>query len=354
MPTVPLHPLQIAVIGAGLIGREHAARIIRNPRAQLAAVVDPAPGAAERAAGNGVPCYENVESMLAAQRPDGAIVATPTDSHAATAITLLDAGIPVLVEKPLADTVEAGCALVEAAQRAGVPALCGYHRRHSPAIQAARACVAAGTLGRIVAVTATTLFYKPEGYFDVAWRVSPAGGPVLINQAHDIDSLRLLVGEIAAVQAAGSSGVRGLGVEDTAAAILEFENGALGTLIVSDCTVAPRSWEQTSGENPLYARDAGQDSIFLAGTLGSLSVPTMQSWRQTGPASWALPFITERLPLTAADPLVRQMDHFCDVIERRAEPLVPVADALRSLAATLAVREAIARRMRIVPAGTLG
>jgi len=144
--------LDIGVIGAGLMGREHVARLLANPRCRVAAVVDPAAKAAEWAALHRIMHYFDVEKMLSAQRFDGAIVATPNDMHVPTAISLLEAGVPVLVEKPVAESVAAGTTLIRKAQETGVPALIGHHRRHSPAIQAARECIAHGTLGRIVAI----------------------------------------------------------------------------------------------------------------------------------------------------------------------------------------------------------
>ncbi|MBL8294136.1 MAG: Gfo/Idh/MocA family oxidoreductase [Bryobacterales bacterium] len=342
-------PLDIALIGAGLIGREHAARLAANPRSRLSAIVDPSPAASAWAAERSVPHYTNVTRMLLEHRPQGAIVATPTQDHVPTATTLLEAGVPALVEKPLADDLSEAARLVRIAGRSATPVLVGYHRRHSAAIQAARQYIALGHLGKIVSVTGASLFHKPDPYFDVAWRTSPGGGPILINLAHEIDSLRALVGEIAAVQAVASHRVRGHPVEDTAAVILEFETGALGTLVVSDCAVTPFSWEQTAGENPLYARDDSRDSLVLAGTHGSLALPSLRWWRQNGERSWALPFQKGRLSIQPADPLVRQLDHFLDVVEHRAAPLVPATEGLRSLAATLAVQQAVNTGSRVVP-----
>ncbi|MFN0170985.1 MAG: Gfo/Idh/MocA family protein [Bryobacteraceae bacterium] len=339
--------LDIAVIGAGQMGREHVARLLANPRCRVAAIVDPDAQAAEWARGLQIRHHAGVDAMLSQHQPDGAIVATPNDLHVSTAVVLLDAGVPVIVEKPVAESVSAGEVLVRKSLETGVPVLVGHHRRHSPAMLAAQACIAQGTLGPIVAVNATTLFYKPKAYFDVAWRRGPAGGPILINLVHDIDSLRALAGEIAAVQAVASNHTRGFQAEDTAGVLLEFSSGALGTLLLSDTTVAARSWEHTTGENPAYPCDPAQDCIFIAGTRGSLAVPTLRLWRQEGEASWTLPFLSETMELKEADPLARQLDHFCDVVEQGVAPLVSAADAVRTLAVTLAVREAARTRTRI-------
>lgn len=340
--------LRLAIVGLGNMGRVHAARIAASPRCELAATVDPVAEGAR---------YRTVEALLADphQSPlDGAIVATPNHLHAETAEALLQAGVPVLVEKPVAENLESAQRLIRAARSASAPTLIGHHRRHSAAIRAAQACLAANTLGRIVTVQAATLFHKPDPYFETAWRRAPrSGGPVLINLIHDLDSLRALAGEIAAVQAIASNRIRQFEVEDTAAILIEFASGALGTILLSDTAVSPHSWEQTSGENPIYPRDATQDCIVIAGTQGSLAVPTMRLWRHEAGAapSWTQPLVTSRLPLDGIDPLARQLDHFCDVIERRSPPLVTAEDAARSLSAALAVRQAAQTGTRIALTG---
>jgi predicted dehydrogenase len=341
--------LDIAVIGAGVIGREHATRIARNPRSCVAGVVDPTTGAAVWAEQHGFPHFPSVRQMLADRSLSGAIVATPTPLHVSVALELLDAGIPLLVEKPMAADLPEAATLVRAAEHFGQPVLAGYHRRHSPIVQAAQRYIHAGNLGRIVAVSGAALFHKPQGYFDVPWRTTPGGGPILINLAHEIDTLRYLAGEIVATQAVSSHRMRSLPVEDSAAAMLEFECGALATLVVSDCTVSPWSWEQTAGENPLYAREPSENSLLVAGERGSLALPSLRWWRQDGERSWSAPFQTGQIEIQPADPLNRQLDHFLDVIERRVAPINPPPDAFRSLAATLAIHEAITTGSRVTP-----
>lgn len=319
--------IRIAVIGAGVIGREHIARVQRSPRCSLTAVVDPI-----RQSG---PWFAPAECLPPV---DGAIIATPNHLHVDAALPFLAKGLPVLIEKPIADSAEDAQRLLAH----DTPILVGYHRRHSPALQAAHRWITEGHLGRIVTVTGITAFHKPDAYFDVPWRTGPAGGPILINLAHDIDSLRALAGEIESVHAIQSNRLRQLPVEDTAAVLLQFANGALGTLTLTDTAVAPWSWEQTSGENPLYTRDATQDCLFLTGTEGSLALPSLRWWRQTQTRSWSQPFDTGQLTFTPADPLERQLDHFCDIIERGATPLVPAREAIQSLRALLTLKAATA------------
>ena len=331
--------IRIAVAGAGLIGRAHIERITAAPGLALAAIIDPQEDARDQAARLGVPYFAGLDEALRVTRPDGVVIATPNALHVPHGLLAVAAGVPMLIEKPLADTLEGGAALVRAAQEAGVPVLVGHHRRHSPALARARAVVQSGALGTIMAVQAQCLFRKPASYFEGAgaWRTQVGGGLVLINIVHVIDDLRCLCGEVTAVQAMAGHAGRGLAVEDTAAILLRFESGALGTLIASDATVAPWSWEMTSGENPAYPQTE-QSCYAIAGSAGALSVPAMELWRHEGDG-WMTGMGAGRLTVPEGDPLTLQMAHFAEMIAG-APPLLDGAGGLRTLAVTLAVLEA--------------
>lgn len=273
-----MSPARVAVVGAGLIGRRHIEEVQANSSTELAAVVDPAAAGAELAQQAKVPGYASLAELLAVERPDGVIIATPNRLHVEHGLQCVQAGVPALVEKPIGDTVEDARRLVEAAEAADVPLLTGHHRQHSPIMAKSRELIQRGVLGTIVAVTGTALFYKPDQYFDVGggWRRKPGGGPILINLTHEVNSLLSLVGDIASVQAMTSHAVRGFPVEDTAAIVFRFANGALGTFLLSDTAASARSWEQTSQENRSYPTYEDEDCYHIAGTAGSLSIPTMR------------------------------------------------------------------------------
>lgn len=187
----------------------------------------------------------------------------------------------------------------------------------------------------------SALFHKPDDYFDSApWRRQTGGGPILINLIHDIDDLRTLCGEIVRVQATTSNTTRGFQVKDTAAITLTFANGALGTFIVSDTAASARSWEQTSRENPSYAAAPDEDCYHIAGTRGSLSIPTLRLRTYQGKAFWWEPFTTTALETHRDDPLQLQLEHFEQVIWERVTPLVTARDSPQSLRVIHAVFEA--------------
>jgi predicted dehydrogenase len=260
-------PVRIAVAGAGLIGRRHIEEVDAGSSAELAAIVDPGPAGPELAQKYGVPLHASLTELFAAGRPDGVILATPNQMHVDGGLECVAAGVPVIVEKPIGDTVAGATRLVEAGEAAGVPVLTGHHRNYSPIMARAREIIRGGALGRVVAVTGTALFHKHDDYFEVGggWRREPGGGPILLNLIHDVNNLISLVGRIVRVQAVTSNATRGFPVEDTAAMVFTFENGALGTFVLSDCAASPRSWEQTSRENASYPSCDDEDCYDCCG-----------------------------------------------------------------------------------------
>lgn len=337
--------IRIAVAGAGAIGHRHIALIRANPESELAAIVDPNPAAIDVARELGVPLFESLAALFGAEKPDGMILATPNHLHVEQALACLAAGVPALIEKPVAHTLAEGERLRRAARQSDIKLLVGHHRAHSPILVKAREVVRRGLIGDPVAVMGSALFYKPESYFDQAlWRREPGGGPVLINLIHEIGNLRSLFGEIAAVQAMASKATRGFPVEDSVAINLCFANGALGTFLLSDTAASARSWEQTSGEDESYAHYPDEECYLLTGTLGSLSVPTLRLKRYADEEkrSWLTPFEERTFDLRRDDPLACQLAHFIEVICGRAEPLVDVHDGLQNLRVVEAVSQAAA------------
>ena len=331
--------VQIAVVGAGGIGRRHMDLIATSGTCSLHSIVDPAPAAASLAAARGAAYFADTASMLAAgNAPDGAIIATPNDLHLEAGERCAQAGVHLLVEKPISDTLAAARALADTAERCGVALLVGHHRRHNPIVRKARELISAGAIGELTAVNATWLLRKHDAYYEARWRREAGGGFILINLIHEIDNLRYIAGEIDTVQALVSNARRGFAVADTTAVLLRFANGALGTLTASDTTPSPQAWEINSGENPDYPRQQG-DCYLFSGTEGSLAVPSMRLWQHPGEPSWFEPLQAADHSVPATDPLVVQLQHFADVIRGTAQPVITGSDAVKTLAATLAIAD---------------
>jgi predicted dehydrogenase len=247
------------------------------------------------------------------------------------------------VEKPIAPTVSEGEKLAREVEKKKARVLIGHHRAHSPIMAKAKEVVDSGVLGRLVAVMGSATFFKPDHYFvEGPWRREPGAGPILLNMIHEVHNLRMLCGEIVAVQAIASHAVRGFPVEDTAAINLQFANGALGSFMLSDTAACPRSWEQTSQENKAYTTYEDEDCYVIAGTHGSLSVPTMRlkTYPRPEDRSWWKPFDVGTVPMKREDPIPRQMEHFGAVVRGETAPLVSARDGLANLRVTEAITEA--------------
>lgn len=334
-------PLRIALIGAGIMGRQHYQHLRRLAQAQLCAVADPGPQTGAFAVDCGVACFADHRQMLDQARPDAVIVANPNNLHVATALDCVEAGVPVLLEKPVGVHLDEVRALVEASRRRGVPVLVGHHRRHNPLIAKARQVIADGKLGRLINVTALWQLQKPDSYFETPWRREPGAGFLLTNLIHDLDLLRHLCGEVVQVQAFTRNDVRGFANEDSAAVLLQFANGALGSLTGSDAVAAPWSWELDSGESPIYPRQDGQPCYLLAGTQGALSIPQLKRWHYAEAGSgWHTPLLQSEEAIPAGEALTLQLQHFIRVVQGTEAPLIDAADAGRTLALIEAIRQA--------------
>jgi predicted dehydrogenase len=339
----PMNKVRIAVAGAGMIGLRHIEEIQASSSAELASIVDVAPQAADVARAAAVPLFGSLAQLFDQGRPDGVVLATPNALHVEHALACIDARVPALVEKPVAHTLADGIRLCEAAKRAHARLLVGHHRLHSPLLRKAVETVRSGVLGPLVAVMGSAVFYKPDDYFDQApWRRQAGGGPILINLIHEIGNLRALIGEVVAVQAIASNATRGFAVEDTVAINLRFDNGALGSFMLSDTAASARSWEQTSRENPSYPTYADEDCYVIAGASGSLAIPSMRLKLYVHPddRSWFKPFQTKIIDVARSDPLAAQIEHFAAVIRGEVEPLVTCRDGLQNLRVTDAIAEA--------------
>jgi predicted dehydrogenase len=334
-------PIRIAVVGTGVIGKRHIGSLNAAPIFDVVAAADPAPGAVEFLAAQGIPHFTDYRRMIEQLRPDGVIVATPNALHEEVALACIAHKIPALVEKPIADTLEAALRIAKAAGAAGVPILVGHHRRHNPMMKAARAFLDENRLGRIVSVAALDLRRKPDAYYQALWRREPGGGPMLINGIHDFDCLRWLCGEIETIYALTSNGARGFAVEDTAAVTIKFASGAVGNLTLSDAVQAPWAWEIVSGEEPEYPR-AAEECYFICGTEGSMAVPSLTHWRNERGGGRADPFARKNLFYVPADPWVEELLHFARVIRGQERPLVSAQDGARTLATVLAVARSAA------------
>jgi len=191
---------------------------------------------------------------------------------------------------------------------------------------------------------------KPLTYFRQApWRTKSdkGGGVILTNLSHELDLMRFLFGEITRIFAEPGSTTRGFDVEETVAITLKFQNGCVGTILLSDSALSPFTFESATGENPNLAKHH-QPVYTIMGTTGTINFPNMDLWSFTGQSveggDWTLPLTKsnqEALPFNqefATDkgsnsPFAKRLEHWLDFIQGKNETLsCTLDDGLRNMA----------------------
>ena len=171
------------------------------------------------------------------------------------------------------------------------------------------------------------------------WRAGIDGAPVRQNLIHDVDTLRWLFGEVVHVSGFGSNAVRGAARTESGGAVLGFASGVAVTIAFADTTPTPWGFEAGTGESAAIPK-TGQDFLRIACTRGAVEFPSLRIW--SGADTWNdLP--TSALPdpeIEDAVPLIRQLEHFADVIAGRATPIVSAQDARATLDTTLRIEAA--------------
>jgi predicted dehydrogenase len=269
--------------------------------------------------------------------------------HVSLSLELIEAGVHVLVEKPISTTVEDGLVLVKAAERKGVKLLVGHHRRFNPYLLSAKSCLSSNSLGKIIAIQGTWCLLKPRTYFEGigSWRQNSesGGGVVLINLIHEVDLLQYLLGPIVLVSALETAKTRGYGTKEGAAIIMRFESGIVGTFLVSDVVPSPWNFEAGTGENPMIPKVEGAEGFYrIMGTKGSLSVPDLKRWSYNGKEEpgWNEVLKKEVLDVQKENvPFDLQVQHFVDVVRDGKDPSCTGEEALRALVVCEAVKRAM-------------
>ncbi len=328
--------VKLALVGLGVIGKRHLSAISQVEEAELVAVVDTNAEVGPLAQEQGVGFYSNTSDMLAHTKPEGVLVCTPTEHHLQPVLDAVQAGAHVLVEKPIAATLDEATAIIQAANSALRQVLVGHHRRYYEVLQRTQELIQGGELGDLIGVSGQWTTRKAEAYFEPKWRQLRSSGPVLINLIHENDILRYCCGEIHKVSAMIQSGLRGHAKEETAAVAIEFESGALGTFLLSDAACSPWTWEQATGENPNFPESA-QNVYRFVGTKASLEFPNLALWSSHSGVDWHQLMASTPIATQLTDAYIAQCRHFCRVIRAEEPPRITAEDATRTLAATLAV-----------------
>ena len=251
-----MNKTRLALIGAGRIGKIHLKAMSEVSEVELVAIVDTNTELKQLSKHFSVPFFQSSDEMIRAVTPDGVIVGTPTEIHFGPVASALKSGVHVLVEKPIAQSVEEAQKIISLSEQTSREVLVGHHRRYYGILQKTRQLIHDGALGQLVAVQGIWTTRKADAYYEPEGRKKRSSGPVLINLIHEIDMLRYICGEVRSISAKVSRWVRNHPKEESAAMVMELENGVLGTFLISDVTPSPWTWEHATGENEVFPKSA--------------------------------------------------------------------------------------------------
>jgi predicted dehydrogenase len=306
-------PLPLAIVGCGTIAKAYLQAFATIPAWTPCAFVDPAAGPREvlRAAHGGAAFASLDEMWSHGVQPAAALVLAPPDAHEALSVQLLQRGVHVLCEKPLAPTVAAAERMFAAARKAQRRLMMGSKFRYTHDVLAARRLLDVGFCGDVVLYE--NVFCS---HVDMSqrWNAIPlrSGGGVLIdNGCHSVDLARFLLGPIARVQAQFGKRAQAIAVEDTARLLFTSEHGALGSIDLS--------WSMHK-ETEAYVR--------IHGTRGTIEIGWRQSrCKQVRSSEWQR-FGTGYDKVAA---FAAQLANFADAIAEREAPVIDDGDALASV-----------------------
>ena len=301
-----------AVLGAGVMGRHHARILATHPRTRLAGVVEV----------NGDQCeswvepelvYRSIEQLIEAGRPEFAVVALPTEAHPAAARALAEAGVHMLIEKPLAADAISAQEIIEACRAGGVLAAVGHVERHNPAMVELRRRVLGGELGELFFVAAERSGPFPGRVRDV--------GVVKDLATHDLDILPWIAGQPIVAVAAHAFQRSGRKHEDLIAINGRLRDGTVFALEVDWLTPVKARRTRVVGERGMLVADT------LSAELSVVSGGDVEGYSLAG-----------------REPLMAQMDAFCDLLEGRSGvEVVSLEEGLAAVVLAEAVLESATR-----------
>ena len=282
--------VNVGIIGCGKVAHLHAAALNRLPEANFTAVTDRIPERTQAFAERyRVKAYSDIQDMVSAAGIEAVIVCTPHPVHAESTIQAAQAGIQVLIEKPMASSLADCDAMLNAANDAGVKLGVVSQRRLYEPVQRVKQAIDAGKIGQPILGTVTMLGWRDEAYYTSdAWRGTwkGEGGGVLVNQApHQLDLLQWFMGPIDELFGWwGNLNHPYIEVEDTTTAVIRFKNGALGSIVVSN-SQKPGIYGkvQVHGKNGASVgvqTDGG--AMFIAGMSEIAEPPVNDLWSVPG------------------------------------------------------------------------
>lgn len=270
--------IKIALVGCGRIAKRHVELLSGGniKGAELAGLCDSDVSKAQSlktAASLDVPVFEDMDDMMASIKPDAVAVLTPSGMHSEHTIRLAKHRKHIIVEKPMALTLDDADAMIRACDKAGIRLFVIKQNRFNVPVQKAREALENGRFGKLVLGTVRVRWCRPQHYYDQdSWRGTwKYDGGVLTNQAsHHVDLLEWMLGDVESVFAKSTTALVNIEAEDTAVVTLKFRNGALGII---EATTATRPKDLEGSLSIL-----GENGSVV---IGGFAVNQLQTWNFT-------------------------------------------------------------------------
>jgi UDP-N-acetylglucosamine 3-dehydrogenase len=326
--TGPAH-LRVGLAGLGAMGRNHLRILSSRPDVRLVAVADPVPDALDAAAAqSGAQPFAEPGAMVAEAELDALVIAAPTTAHVPLAVAAIERGIAVLVEKPLAATIDEGMRIVVAAREHGVAVQVGHVERFNPAVLELGRLLDEGWLSTVYAIASRRAGPFPARIRDVGVTVDLA--------THDVDILSWIAGERPSRVYAETAQRIHADHEDLLFGLLHFPSGATGMLDVNWLTPAKRRQLVVVGEEGMFELD------YLTQRLTFTRATDTTNPRLIG--GYAPTFEGEivELPVASAEPLAAELDAFLRVVREGGRPIIDAEDGLWAVAVATSLLEAAA------------
>ncbi len=327
--------INTGIIGTGKVAHLHAAALVKNPNSNFTAVLGRTPDRTQAFADEyGVKAFTDLNAYLNESGVQASTVCTPHPAHVDSAVAALESGMHLLIEKPLASSLEHCDAMLAAAEKGHAKlGMCCQRRYYEPVVRVKEA-IEAGKIGKPILGMVTMLGWRDQDYYDSdPWRGtwSEEGGGVLVNQAvHQLDLLLWFMGEVDQVCGMwGNLNHPGIEVEDTAVASIKFKSGAMGHILVSN-SFNPALFGKVSvlgntGAKVGVQTDGGQ--MFIAGMAAIEEPPLNDFWTIPGEEPLLETFRAEDTQqFKEINPMEYyhhlQISDFIDAVENDREPSV--------------------------------
>lgn len=311
--------IRAGVIGVGAMGRHHARVYTEIEGVELVAIADPdAARRDEIARRYKIAGYADYLEMLERERPDVVSVAVPTQLHYQVAVDVIERGVHLLIEKPIASTVEEAKDIIRRADERGLKLAAGHVERFNPAVIELKKRLEQGELGRVFLAHTRRLGPFPERVQDM--------GVIIDLATHDLDVMCYLLGsEVERVYAETTRRIHSQ-YEDLLSGLLRFKSGAIGVLDVNRLTPAKIRELTLTGERGMFTVNyLTQDLYFYENDYATGAWESLGILKGVGEGNMI------RLRIEKKEPLRVELESFVNAVVNDGRPLVDGKDGLRAL-----------------------